>query len=230
MIYVFPNCSKFEKEICEINGIGRLFAFPTVPYIKEDSPIVILDSGAFALNGKQMSKDYMINLSEHYKKYNSENTICVAPDVINNPLKTMQNYKNWIDSGLFSQISPVIQPQGKRTFSLESYKFQIDYYVKNFSPKKMLFANWLTAQESIGLGIYEAVMYAKEKGVEWVHILGAGWNLRDVETWASVKAIDSIDSIAYYTKGCDVRFGSKNPVENVRRIIKCIKRISQPAL
>ena len=41
--------------------------------------------------------------------------------------------------------------------------------------------------------------YVKEQGFEWIHLLGAGWDLDDIKAWKSSKYIDSMDSIAYYT-------------------------------
>ena len=95
----------------------------------------------------------------------------------------------------------------------------IDFYTKNYNSKILLFSNWLTADMAIGQGIQKIVDYARSRKVVYIHILGAGWNISDVKQWHSVNGVSSCDSIAYYTAGCEQRFGSKDPAENARRII-----------
>lgn len=218
--FVFPHFEKSEKDLSQFPDCGRLFAYPCVPKF-QDCKIVILDSGAYGLfeSGRKMGANYFKKLSAHYEKFYTEKTICVAPDVVCDPMLTMTNFKKWHKLNLFEHIAPVIQPSTKQEIDFDLYKYQIDFYTKNYNSKILFFSNWLTADMAIGQGIQKIVDYARSKKVEYIHIFGAGWNVSDVKQWHSVNGVSSCDSIAYYTAGCEQRFGSKDPAENARRII-----------
>lgn len=223
--FVFPHCKGSESELMQLTNCGRLYAYPAIPK-KQDCQITILDSGAYGLSqaGRTMGIKYLKNLSEHYERYYNDHTICVAPDVVCNPMATIQNFKKWHDLKLFKNISPVIQPADKKSIDFELYKYQIDFYTKKYDIKIMLFSNWLSADLAIAQGVQKSVDYARSQGVTYIHMLGAGWNLSDVKKWNSIRGINSCDSIAYYTEGAVHRFGSQNPAENARRIICEINR------
>lgn len=223
--YVFPHCPKAEKQLITFSDCGRLFAFPAVP-TKQKCRMTILDSGAYGLfqSGRKITERYMQKLSEHYKKYYTDNVICVAPDVVCNPSITIRNFDRWKKLGLFEHISPVIQPDCKERVCRSLYEYQIDYYVKNHGTKTMLFSNWLTADAAIALGLPDILRYARKKGVEYIHMLGAGWNIYDLSRWDTIDGINSCDSIAYYSHGAEKRFWSDDPAENARRIICLIKK------
>ena len=223
--FVFPHCKGAERELSKISDCGRLFAYPAVP-AKQECRITILDSGAFALfkNGRKMTKKYFTDLAEHYSRNYDEKTICVAPDVVCDAMQTMRNFSLWHKMSLFPKISPVIQPDSKHDLNIELYKYQIDFYVDNYYSKTILLSNLMTADMAIGLGIQKVIDHAKSRGIEYIHILGAGWSMRDVLMWNTVRGINSCDSIAYYTKGASIRFGSADPAENARRIICNLKK------
>lgn len=223
--FVFPHFEKSEKDLSQFSDCGRLFAYPCEPKF-QDCKIVILDSGAYGLfeSGRKMGANYFKKLSAHYEKFYTEKTICVAPDVVCDPLLTMTNFKKWHKLNLFEHIAPVIQPASKQEIDFDLYKYQIDFYTKKYDIKIMLFSNWLSADLAIAQGVQKSVDYARSRGVTYIHMLGAGWNLPDVKKWNSIRGINSCDSIAYYTEGAVNRFGSQNPAENARRIICEINR------
>lgn len=223
--FVFPHCKAAEKKLSQISDCGRLFAYPAVP-LRQSCRMTILDSGAYGLSqGKRkMGKSYFLKLSEHYEKYSTEKTLCVAPDVVCDPQKTMRNFALWKKMGLFSRISPVVQPSGKHDLSIELHMYQIDHYVDLYGTKVIFLSNWLPAKMAIGLGIQRVVDHARKRGVEYIHVLGAGWSMDDVLLWDTVRGVNSCDSIAYYTAGSDVRFGSSDPAENARRILCALRK------
>lgn len=224
MIYVYPHCKKYENEISKIDGISRLFAYPTIPTFTNNAQITILDSGAFYLfkSHKTMDKSYMDKLSTHYYRYANDNTICVAPDVAGNTAKSVINFKRWIDAGKYKYISPVLHIS-KNNLDINSLFWQIDIYAKYSYSNKILFATPIDAITAKGLGIGKAFDYCKSKGFNWVHVLGAGWSLKDISIWRTIGNIDSIDSIAYYNTYDINAFGSLNPIENIKNIEEFLK-------
>ena len=223
--YVFPHCPRAEGALSKLEECGRLWAYPATP-VQQKCRITILDSGAYGLfqSGRKMSRKYFRELSEHYRTYNSKNTLCVAPDAVCDPMQTMYNFDRWHRASLFPHVCPVIQPDSKRSLNFDLYQYQVDYYVKAYHSKIIFLSNWLPAEIAIGLGIQRIVDYILARGVEYIHVLGAGWNLRDVLQWHTVRGINSCDSIAYYTAGAASRFGSSRPEENARRIICELKK------
>jgi len=211
-----------------IDGISRLFAYPKVPHFKNHGERVILDSGAFGIyshNGV-MTENYKKKLSSHYEKFDREEVMCVAPDILGNPTMTMRNYDNWIKSGKHSRICPVIQPSGTKMLNVNEMKYQIDYYVKRYNTKRIFVSNFFSGDVAIAQGMAEICDYAKSVGIEWIHIFGAGWSLRDISIWSTIRTIDSMDSIAYYSTREASAFGGKDPIENIERITKCVQELN----
>ena len=221
---VFPHCPRAEAELRKISDCGRLFAYPAKP-VSQDCKVTILDSGAFGFfeAGKRPGNEYFKKLSDHYERYADEKTICVAPDVVCDPMETMMRFDRWHRMGLYQGISPVIQPDNAHSINIELYKYQINFYTTRFGIKTLLFSNWVSADIAIGLGIQQIITFARTRGVEYIHMLGAGWNIDDVRMWNTIDGITSCDTIAYYTSGCKERFGSEDPAENARRIICAIR-------
>lgn len=220
MIYVFPHFSAKEKEIRQIDGISRLFAYPCEPHFDNKGQIVILDSGAFGLyeQGRKMTDSHMKKLSAHYEKYHAENVLCIAPDEFLNPATSMLNCRKWLNKGYFKHITPVLQAEKKGFIDIDNLKYQADFY-RQYSDTVCFSNNGLMGTDAKYLKLERITKYCKDIGFRWLHVLGAGWNIDDILSWSEIKYIDSIDSIAYYSKD----FLDGNAVDNIRRIRKCLK-------
>lgn len=224
--YVFPHCKKFEKEIIKIKNLNRLFAFPVIPTFKNEA-LVILDSGAFGLSmqRKKMNKKYFIELSNYYEKYYKvyNRLLCIAPDVFKNPIQSMENIKIWRALKLFENITPVLQNSKPLVIDKDELKYQVDFYTK-LNYKTLAYsihnANGMLHKQQ---HIEEIFFYAKEKGVEHIHCLGAGWSLEDIAVWQSIDGFNTFDSIAYYTTKNIDEFGSLNALENIYNILSLFK-------
>lgn len=222
--FVFPHCAAHGDEIEKIKGINRLYAYPATPRFNNDSNIVILDSGAYGLSvsGQKMNTAYMMKLSEHYEKYHSDNTLCIAPDEFLNPVQSMLNLRKWLSKGLYKDVTAVIQAESKNRINLDGLIYQADYY-KCYTDTACFSNNCLTGAEAQYLRIERLFEYMKSIGYKWIHILGAGWNIQDIKDWMRISYFDSMDTIAYYATRDIKAYGSLNPVENIRRIGQCIK-------
>lgn len=220
--YVFPHYAKKEKEIAKIDGISRLFAYPAKPHFDNNGRIVILDSGAFGLSvaKKKMNLNYMKELSEHYNQYYKNNVICIASDEFLNPSQSMRNIQIWTKNNLFSDITAVLQADKKHIINIDNLKMQIDFYL-NFTNKICFSNNGLYGKHAKSLE--KAFYYAKNKGVKWIHILGAGWSLEDIKDWEKVKYFDSMDSIMYY-KNPNV-YNANNELDAIKNILDLLKKL-----
>ena len=219
-LYVFPKCKEYELEINKMEGLARLYAFPNKPTINKYAPLVILDSGAYNIysNGGYIDAGYMVRLSNHYKKYDRENVICVAPDVFLNPQQSMFNMYKWFDRGLYPQVAAVIQAERKGYIDINNLIAQVDYYI-NFTCVMFFSNNGLTGKLAKSFKLEKLFKYMKDKGVKWIHVLGAGWSEEDIKDWKSIKYFDSLDSIAYYSTEDKNEFGSLHPITNIEKIL-----------
>lgn len=226
MIYVFPHFKPKENEISKIQGISRLFAYPKEPHFENNGKKVILDSGAFglSLSGGKINLEYMKKLNYHYLKYANDKTLCIAPDEFLNPLQSMQNYKKWIDNGFYKDITSVLQCSKKGYIDIKEILEQLKFYSK-YKVKTYCFSNnGLTGENAISSDLNKIFIFMKEKmNVEWIHILGAGWNLEDIKNWMSIGNFDSMDSIAYYNTKDINEFGSLNPIDNIKKILEVVE-------
>lgn len=240
MIYVFPYNSSLEDEINKISEVkGRLRAFPALQRnfkiyaSKEEYPFknnfpetvekVILDSGAFALSqtNHRMDNEYMMALDQYFHYNADERSICVAPDVFRNPSETIINFKKWHSLGFRKDIAPVIQNVSHHRIDLKILRYQADFYRKYSDV--MLYSNScrLTGEYSRMYRLQDFFKYLKKDlKVKWIHVLGAGWSLKDIEDWKKIGYFDSMDSFAYYTKQDCADYGSLDPVENIKNILK----------
>lgn len=220
-IYVFPNCAKKEKKIGEMQGISRLFAYPGKPHFRNNGKITVLDSGAWGLSisGGKMDNRYMKKLSKHYNEFGQyrDDILCIAPDEFLNPTQSMMNLRKWFKNNYYTKVTPVIQAESKKNINIDNLKFQVDYYL-NFSDTLCFSNNALTGEMAKMFRLEELFLYAKEKGCRWIHVLGAGWSLKDIEDWFSIKYFDSLDSVAYYSTKDMSEFGSLNPIKNLESI------------
>ena len=223
-VWVCPNCPKksAEKEIEKIQGLNRLYAFPREPKFVNGG-LVILDSGAFGLSqsGGKMNFKYMQRLSEHYEKYYRENVLCVAPDEAINPEQTMMNFKKWHKNNLFPYITPVLHSDLKYSFSEDAMLFQADFY-KKYTDVIFFGSPKLSARQGQILNVNKLFGKIKSLGYKWIHKLGVGWDLNEIKIWGNMENLDSFDSIAYYTAKDKNVFGSLDPAENVRNILRCL--------
>jgi len=191
------------------NDKSRLYAYPSKPLLPTNNEFIIIDSGAYGLSqqGKEIDAEYMFKLSNFYKKYKASNkfpVLAIAPDKFLDPVKSMSNYKFWMQYiGL--SVVPVIQFTKNKKIDLMNALKQIDFYL-NFKTDNQIYPNpckifaisnpSLTAKEA--KSIKYIIDYMRKKGVEWIHNLGAGWNTNDCRDWFDI-GFDSIDSISYYT-------------------------------
>lgn len=224
-IWVCPHCPKksAEREIEKIEGLARLYAYPCEPRF-ENKGLVILDSGAFGLSqsGGIMNLDYMKKLSAYYERYYRENVLCVAPDSFLNPLQSLMNFKTWHKNKLFKNITPVLQCEKKYVIEEKRLLQQADFY-KDYS-ENIFFSNpSLNFEMSKSQNIEKILKKIKQMGYKWIHNLGAGWNIEDIKGWSTVSALDSFDSIAYYTTKNINEFGTLNALNNVKKVIECLK-------
>lgn len=188
MEYIFPIPSWLRGKLLNYK---RLYAFPVEP---EDNPF-ILDSGAFGLSksGKKMNEAYFESLHQYYIKYPGWH---VAPDVFLNPFRTMRNFKKWIHKYPDCRVWPVIQFNAEMV-EWKTIEYQLDFYLKYIPELDILFFS----NPSLRACNYPKDIFQKIKDnypVSWIHNLGAGWNIEDIRIYASLKGLDSIDSIAYY--------------------------------
>jgi len=207
MEYVFPIPIRLRGRLLDFK---RLYAFPAIP---EENPF-ILDSGAFALSksGGRMDGEYFERLYKYYKKYFGSYAHNVAPDVFLNPRQTMKNFEVWREKYADCQVWPVIQCTSKK-IEWALIKYQLDFYSELFNCLKILFFS----NPSLRGSSYPKDIFQKIKDqyrVEWIHILGAGWNLEDIKIYARLEGLDSIDSIAYYQCHPDNWHSEKLPKTN----------------
>lgn len=237
MMYIIPYYSALETEINQIKEVrGRLRAFPALrqdfkAYSKEDYPYrvnfdehvdkIILDSGAFALSQTKRAIDTAyINALEQYYFYNAdERCICVAPDVFLNPVQSMYNFRKW-QSMSSIKVAAVLQAERKGNININNLMKQAEFYRKYTDT--IFFSNpALTAETAKNLKIQKLFKFMKQElEVKWIHNLGAGWNLTDIQNWKNIGYFDSMDSIAYYTTTDISEFGSLDPITNIKKIME----------
>lgn len=201
MLFVCPVPMAMTERLLPL---PRLYAYPSLPEPVEDAPLVILDSGAYGLfqRRRQMDHRYMRSLSDHYRKCGASDKLpCVgvAPDSFLRPDVTLEQFDRWNRSG-FARVAPVIQFFRKGHLDWAMLPEQVQCY-REYGPQVVMLSNpGLRGRDAIDLGINEIAAAVKEHtGAKWLHVLGAGWSLRDVRDWSMATAVDSIDSIAYYT-------------------------------
>lgn len=219
MIYVFPHCAAHEDDIRKIQGISRLFAYPARPHRDNNGEALILDSGAFGLSvsGRKMTIPYMRRLSEHYEKYGGENTICIAPDVYLSPMQSIWNMRMWHKMGLYPHVAAVMQPEREGVVDIKQLAWQAEYYRK-YTDVICLSVNKIRGEIASAFEIERIFKYAKSIGYRWIHVLGAGWSIKDIRAWKQIQYFDSMDSIAYYSTRDKNAFGSLDPVKNIKTI------------
>jgi len=180
---------------------NRLYAYPNIPEIS-DTPIIILDSGAFALSMRKgyMDAEYIEKLAAHYQGYDHlDNIYCVAPDVFKNPYISMKQYKDFVEKYTINAV-PVLQFSSPQP-DLFKVKKQIDFYHRlNEDIKMMCLSNHKFNPVKQYKELQFIVNIIRETFNEniLIHVLGAGYNHLDVLDWLKI-GVDSLDSISYYT-------------------------------
>jgi hypothetical protein len=238
-MYVVPYNSALEGEIKKIESVqGRLKAFPGANYKKGDYTCsnypyyvnfenryntVILDSGAFGLSkaNKEIDDEYMFYLSQFYEFnreiINAENIICVAPDKFLNPQQSMYNFIKWRKCN-YGDVAAVLQSTRKGFADYRDLIKQAEFYSKYTDT--IFFSNpGLKGDDARAYHLDKLFEYLKTKlSTKWVHILGAGWSLKDIKSWIDIGNFDSLDSIAYYTE--PMAYNANTPIEAIRRIME----------
>jgi hypothetical protein len=226
MIYVFPHYPKKETQISQIKGISRLFAYPKAPHFNNAGEIVILDSGAFglSLSGQKMNEKYFINLNRHYLNFHNNKTLCIAPDEFLNPYQSMINFEKWMNLGLFNKITPVLQCSKKYIIEKNELLEQIKFYNKYDISTLCFSNNAITGEMAVNSILPEIISFLKSRlKIKWIHNLGAGWSLKDIDFWRNIE-FDSMDSIAYYTTKDKAEFGSLDAIENIKIISNYVQQ------
>lgn len=198
--YVLPIEKRLRGSLLTYS---RLYAYPTIPEPAPETGFVILDSGAFGLSmrGQYITEDYMGLLNQHYETYRTENVFCACPDEFLNPQATVRNWEKWYSKG-YVDVFPIIQFETKGTIRTTMLEYQLDAFADIISP-----ANQFIAISNPSIrgniahieGFAKIISKVKDRGYGWVHCLGAGWSTQDIADWANFQALDSFDSIAYYT-------------------------------
>lgn len=202
MIYVLPTPPELRGRLLDHS---RLYAYPAIPEPPPTDGFIILDSGAYALSrsGRNMTKAWMRSLADHYQRYGGERVHCIAPDVYLDPVRTIRNWQWWQDE-IELPIVPVIQFKQTRRLDVYTVMQQARFYTR-WRPSFVTISNpGLRAVECQDVMPTICQLVRQITGCEWLHNLGAGWDVKDIQAWAAWAEItppgfDSIDSIAYYT-------------------------------
>jgi len=189
MEFVYPIPAWMRGKILDRK---RLYAFPNIP---EEKPF-ILDSGAFGLfkSGKRMNNAYFERLYKHYSLYEGWK---VAPDVFLDPRVSMNNFRLWMKKYADCRICPVVQFAKKKKIDQVLTEYQIEFYLNSINELPIIFISnpGLIAEA----WPHDFFLKLKNKyNLNWIHLLGAGWNMNDIRIYATLKGLDSIDSIVYY--------------------------------
>lgn len=206
MLYIFPSP---PVSVPLLEAYPRLYAFPRVPSHPAEDSFIILDSGAFGLArvGGVMDQRHINALRDHYATFSSARVVCVAPDVYLKPSQTFENFKAWHTMPDAPSVAPVIQFRRARHLDTHSAYLQALRY-REYLPlfpqiqgKAVLFLSnpALRAAECGALQTLCQMIRSAYPVPLWLHWLGAGWDAADVRGYAQTNALDSIDSIAYYT-------------------------------
>jgi len=193
--FVCPVPNWLRGKLLEYN---RLYAFPIIPESLRNAEFQILDSGAYglSLSNRKMNDEYLENLNIHYHKFSGKNIYCVAPDTFLNFKETIEKFEKW-HSNDYHEVKPVIQMSKAKNFDWNIIKYQLDYYSDFFQGNIdfLFFSNPFCRQIEYPKNLFKRIhdLYA----VDWIHNLGAGWNLQDVKAWSQTN-VNSIDTIAYY--------------------------------
>lgn len=224
--YVLPIPDFLRGKLLEYN---RLYAYPNVPESPAENGFVILDSGAFGLSfmGKKMDLSYMQDLSGHYARNNfHEHIYCVAPDEFLNPYNTLKNLEKWLANSLYSKVCVVFQCKQKRVVDKASILFLLEQYEDLPHDRRIAFFSNPSLNGRQALQQQNEISYCldaiKERGYGWIHNLGAGWNVDDIQSWSRIANFESMDSIAYYTSVQQKEFWTNENYKTDKRIRYCL--------
>lgn len=250
MKYVIPYNRSIESEINKMSSVkARLRAFPAGCqdfrlYSEEDYPYkinfpahverIILDSGAFSLSqtGGTMDNNYFEALLQFYCYNADERCFCVAPDKVFDPVTSMHQFikfqqlmqtrKSWGLNIENIKIAAVLQAEHTKTLNMKSLLKQAEFYLK-YTDVVFLSNPYLTSKAARMFRVQKLLKQLKQMGVKYIHILGAGWSIEDINGWLNIGYADSLDSIAYYTTTDEKEFGSLDPLENIKSIMGAVE-------
>ena len=196
-MFILSSNKKLEPEL---SGFDRLYAYPNIPNITPEH-MIILDSGAFALSCKKqkMDDEYIQQLAKHYEQYvQYKNVYFIAPDVFKFPELSMKQFL-YFRSICNVDVAPVIQFKSP-TADIFSAKKQIKFYKEHAPDLRLIcISNHAFNIERQSGAISEIVKMIQDSwaGIK-IHVLGAGFNSRDVATWMKT-GVTSMDSVSYYS-------------------------------
>ena len=146
-----------------------------------------------------MDDEYIQQLAKHYEQYvQYKNVHFIAPDVFKFPELSMKQFL-YFRSICNVDAAPVIQFKSP-TADIFSAKKQIRFY-KEHAPNLRLIciSNHAFNIERQSSAISEIVKIIQASWADIkIHVLGAGFNSRDVATWMKT-GITSMDSVSYYS-------------------------------
>lgn len=202
MWYVLPVHARLRGRL---DPFPRLYACPVEPEPPAaEDPLVILDSGAYGLScrGRTLGPRDFPDLEWYYLKYGGSDRrpiVAVAPDIYLDPDGTVRNHRAWVRQGR-RPVAPVVQFRRAREVDMAAVADQANYYRTGRPPFLFVSNPGLKGVNAIraGFGLAVALLRERINSLEWIHVLGAGWDLEDIRAWSLIPGIDSIDSIAYY--------------------------------
>jgi len=216
--FVCPTPTRLRGRLLDL---PRLYAYPVEPELPPpDDGFIILDSGAYAAGGRALNENHAELLHEHYSAFADERVICIMPDTLFDYEQTLYMW-NWWRWTFELRVAPVVQCErrgGAGVYStmksMEDYARDLDRWPRLFGRPFIAWSNpFLYGLEAKERGVAHSIAVIRRHVPNaWIHVLGAGWDAKDVRVWLRELDVDSVDTIAYYTDSDD-----EVAIENARR-------------
>jgi len=200
MKFIFPVASFLKEPV----GDDMIFALRKKD-IFNVSGLRLLHLGLWRgrINSLYTLNKVLPNLAEFYRQYQARNTICLAPDLALRAWETRRAWEMWHEEENRPAVVPVVQPGSKFNNAMYDILAQVDYYARWYRERgkvmrMICLGNSLVRAAEVRNVIPILTQMIRRRGVEYIHILGAGWDMEDILNWA-ILGVDSIDSTSYYT-------------------------------
>ncbi|RMG91169.1 MAG: hypothetical protein D6706_18495 [Chloroflexi bacterium] len=127
--------------------------------------------------------------------------VCLAPNARQRPEQTMDLWKRWHEAG-YGTVVPILECR-RGLNDLDSIMTQAEFYNQWDDWKEhglICLANPLENSHNVaGKVVLACNLIRGILGDDIkIHVLGAGWDTNDIQGWAELGCVDSIDSTAYY--------------------------------
>lgn len=197
----FPDFGPLPEGLPEVRR-WILYSFPHEPEARGERRV--LSSGTWGIASKKAGRYEAREwpaLYEYYRRHAHLNNTgwYMMPDEYLRPDATVANWMRWRRLYPDLPVVPIIQFRREKRVDLALALEQARTYAR-FNPPCICISNpactaldWADALRML------AAMIRRLMPRAWIHVLGAGWDVRDVMRYAEIDAIDSIDSIAYYS-------------------------------